>query len=334
MDRFVWNELLKPFKQKASIGFFLDSRIPPNYDRALASIRCRCYDVIDELCRRGEKAEIYRPLRKYDVVIFTKTYSKRALHLAEKLKTKGVLVIADAYCDFWGDKSRADDIDVTVSLANLADAVVVCSGPQMELFQKFNRKCLCIPEGINHRMFDASKICTNKSPVTLVWCGYSTKASDLYSIKSVLSEVLESGLCELLIISEKNPNIDFFKYKFVTYNERTIAEDMCLGDVFIAPRLLTEEAKLQHSILRVTLPMAVGLPVVASPVPSYNDTPAIICHKEDEWIDSITALAKDEDYRDKMGQTCKDYATNAVSISVTTGKYLDLINSLLINVSD
>ena len=85
---FLFDEFLKMFvfSKKKRIGFVLCVVPTSYYGKIMASARLRAYDVINFFNNDNEYfIELYKPWKKYDVVIFQKKFDDEALNLARKL---------------------------------------------------------------------------------------------------------------------------------------------------------------------------------------------------------------------------------------------------------
>ena len=327
-DFFVLKEYLKWLRSNARVGFVVDYTPIQPYNRALASIRCRCYDIMIELEKRGIRSEIFRYFRKYDIVIFTKTYSKKAYSIARYLFKRNIPFIMDSYCEFENDENRREEFDRLILMVEHASAVISYSEQQLSFFKDYNNNCVYLPEAISDDILKNKKTHQEKETTVLVWCGYSNKGSDLLSIKKILDEFVNSGKYELMIISERDPNIKELTYKFIRYNNCDVGKNLCKGDVFLAPRDLSRGKNTAHSIMRICLPMAVGLPVVGSEVPSYRNTPIKLCKSECEWREAIISFTNFEN-RQIAGALNRRFVIENASISVICDKYLELIDRII-----
>ena len=106
---------------------------------------------------------------------------------------------------------------------------------------------------------------------------------------------------------------------------------MVKGDIFLAPRILTDPYNLGHSFTKIGYPMAVGLPVVASPVPSYLKSPAVICDNDDCWFENIKNLIDDYNLRNHLGNKGISYCKLNFSKKVLMKKYLEIFNKILLD---
>ena len=97
----------------------------------------------------------------------------------------------------------------------------------------------------------------------------------------------------------------------------------------IAPRPMEGIENLSHSNTKIAYPMSVGLPVVASPVPSYLDSPAILCKSEDEWYAEVEKLILNSEYRECIGKQSKEFIKNNYALSHLGKDYLEKIKQCI-----
>lgn len=93
----------------------------------------------------------------------------------------------------------------------------------------------------------------------------------------------------------------------------------------IAPRPMEGIERLSHSNTKIAYPMAVGLPVAASPVPSYLDSPAVICRSEEEWYRELTYLINDMSRRKEIGESGRQFIREHYSLEHLGKIYKNMI---------
>lgn len=84
---------------------------------------------------------------------------------------------------------------------------------------------------------------------------------------------------------------------------------------------------------RLTLKMAVGLPVVASPIPSYGPVVdqgknAFLANDRAEWLSRLTAL-RDPNFRRAMGEEARLAALKGYSMALQAEKMVKVLRSLI-----
>lgn len=182
---------------------------------------------------------------------------------------------------------------------------------------------------MNDSYFKVCKEHVNKPQVTLIYSGYRSNALHTELIKNVILRLQQECNCKVLLICEADPSIKSFPYEYLHYDQKKIVQDLLAGDIMIAPRPMEGIEKQQHTLTKIASPMAIGLPVVASPVPSYIGTPAILCKDEAEWYEALRKLILNAEMRQKVGQESREFVKRNLATDVIVKEYLSLIRSSL-----
>lgn len=325
-DVFLMRDILKVFR-KAEIGFVIDDI--QAYNRVLPSVRMRCYDMILEMERLGVKAELYKPFKKYSAVIFTKTRKDSAVRLAEHLRKQATLVISDNYCEYLTDETKTDDWERNniLRILSCSDFAITYSVEQQKQFSVYHDKVFFINEGVQRVYFSKQKKYVEHPKVTLIYSGYSHNAKYIEIIHDVIAKLQEQYGCRLLLLCEKDPKLHNLTYEYIHYEQKKVVDQLLLGDIMIAPRPMKEIEKMQHTLSKIASPMAVGLPVVASPVPAYKDSPAILCSTEEEWYNALENLIKNISEREEIGTKSREYVKKNLTTEIIAERYLQLIQT-------
>ncbi len=313
------------------IGFVVGKR--DFYGRVMASTRIRVYDVIRVLNReKGVRAELYSFFGKYDAVVFQKTFSEKYISLAAKLKKRGVKVILDInvnYIDPDSTQVSEKQRDDMARFLSIADAVIVSSPYLMERYGSVFSNLFLIEEMIESSFFRTIKIHDSvPSDMNFLYCGYAVKASELYMLKNMIIKLNGKYGIGLLIIADRDPKLDIIPYRFVKYNHIKLPEILTEGDIGLNPRDVLRKYNLGHSFTKVGYPMAVGLPVAASPVPSYAGSPAVLCEDTKDFEEALTGLIEDKRYREDLAFAGREYIVENFSESVILNKYLRMFDEV------
>jgi GT2 family glycosyltransferase len=103
------------------------------------------------------------------------------------------------------------------------------------------------------------------------------------------------------------------------------------ADIVVCPqRVALQPAK---SANRATQAMALGLPVVASPLPSYKEAirhgeTGFLCDTPEEWRQALEKLANDGQLRKSVGTAAKESVKAAYSITAVGGLWKGLLDDL------
>ncbi len=327
IDKFILHDLCKAFK-KCDVAFYIEDRRP--YNSVLPSIRMRCHDILMYLEQEGMKIELYKPYKKYKVVIFTKVREFKAVKIAEKLHSEGTIVISDNFCEGLTNEadSESKERQIALGLLKVSDYAFVYSKEQYGQFSRYHDKVMLLEESVHDDYFKVQKKHIKDKPVTLIYSGFSSRAMYVKMIADKIKSLQQEYGCKMLFLCEKDPEISEFDYEFEKYNQDTIAQQLIKGDIMIAPRD-RESGGVAHTLSKVAMPMAVGLPAVASPVPSYLDTPVLICRDSEEWYETLKRLIVDFEYREQMGKESRDYIERNYSRKVIGKQYKDFLEQFI-----
>ncbi|MDW3192759.1 MAG: glycosyltransferase [Cytophagales bacterium] len=334
--KFLVKEVLKSFSTYSThkkIGFIVPS--VGFYSKVDASTRIRVYDIIETFRNNREfHLELYRNHRYYDIVIFLKTYNASAQTLAIKLQQQGTRIVFDININIFEKGSNfvtTKQLEEGIAFANISDAIITNSPHTLSILrQRFTEKVTyMINETLSNNYFRIREI-NDSDSLTLIWIGYAHKAAALLQIKNVLEELHQNTPLIVIIVAEKEPDLSLLTVpiEFRAYQHNRIPEHLAQADIFIAPRDLTDTYNLGHSFTKIGVAMAAGIPVVASPVPSYLDSPAICCSSKEEWIRAITKLYTDRTFRESLIVRGKKYCSDHYSLESVQSDYLNLFRRI------
>lgn len=336
--KFLLKEMAKSFKplgNRKRVGFVVPGIA--SYSRVTASTRIRVYDVIQAF--EGDshfQLELFRPLRSYDIVVFLKTYNKAAYRLAEKLQAQGTRIIFDININIFESETAfvsKQQVEEGRKFAALSDTIITNSEYTENLLRGIfpEKDIYFIREAIHSSYFkDPSK---KSSPVEFIWVGYQHKAEALYLIKEVLLELFEQHPFSIKIISQENPSLDLGKIPvaFEPYQHTQITRMLSGATAFLAPRDLSDSYNLGHSFTKIGVAMAAGIPVIASPIPSYKGSPAIICHTQKEWRTVLQSLFDNTLDLESLKLTSRRYCHENFGMDQVAQAYRYLFEQMMLN---
>ncbi|MBN2483470.1 MAG: hypothetical protein JXD21_04640 [Candidatus Omnitrophica bacterium] len=312
------------------IGWVVPKLLP--YPMVMASTRLRVYDVIRYLRENGLATESYRPWGGYKVVIFQKCFHKKAIRLAQKLRKKNIKVVLDInvnYIDgdpaFVTDEHRKNILD----MLSVCDAVITPSQYLRDLYARHHHFCFLIEEIIEDRFLSVRKMHNDIQKVMVIFCGYAIKAREVYMIGDLIRSLYQRRKIEFTCICEKDPRLQDVPYQFVRYNHKRLPQLLLKGDIKISPRDMERKYNLGHTFTRIGYPMAVGLPVVASPLAAYKGSPALLCNTQDDWTKGLERLISDWRYRRELGEKGQAFVRDHFTKGPIIRKYLDFFSQVM-----
>ncbi|MBL4780845.1 MAG: glycosyltransferase family 4 protein [Porticoccaceae bacterium] len=246
-------------------------------------------------------------LARFDILIFQKVYDKDAQILAKIasiLRTKTVFLQSDL---------------VETNMTTSVDHVVVCSNYLKETLKLrhpgSSKKYTVIDDAIepssNH-----TKQHLLKTGVNLVWVGHSDNWNTLDVVKEALKKLNDKTINLRTISNHTDATY--------SWDINTVYELILQNDVAVIPSTNNDWSK-SKSTNRLTLFMSAGLPVIAWPIPSYNELikkskAGLLAETTEEWCTAILKL-KDHKIRKQISEKGRAYAENNYSNKVITSQW-------------
>lgn len=230
-----------------------------------------------------------------------------------------------SYVDKFVSESQKD---LMVKVLQQVDFAVVPSEAIQNAYSKFNAQCFCIEDMVYDEFFKRRKRHTNNKKLQLLYSGSAVKASELNLISAVLQRLHVKYAVELLLITDEDPGLDIIPYSYIKYDQRIIANQMLQGDIKLAPRDLSNAYNMGHSSLKIAYPMSLGIPSVASPVPSYYNTGAILVSGWNHWDRTLSELIENPNKRQFSGNEACIKLKNRLSEDFIIKRYEKLFKYL------
>jgi GT2 family glycosyltransferase/predicted SAM-dependent methyltransferase len=267
---------------------------------------------LDEIYGKGERnpETLLEGLRDADVVVFTQ-FGEVEKQLADSLNRCGVATVYDMNEDL-GDQAPAQK-----EFLSFMRFVVFCSTAMAKKYGKDVRHAV-IPDAYEiRRDLEHSYAPHGKNgKVRVVWCGMGGNAQNCDFLRPIMEELD----LEFMTIHEwKNPDrvwkLDTWLY------------DLADADIAITPQRV--ELQPCKSNTKATQAMALGLPVVASPLQAYDEAvieeeTGFICKTPAEWRAALERL-KDQSLREQMGRAGMAHVAKEYSIQTVAAVWMNLV---------
>ena len=286
--------------------------------------------------------EMYRPGRRYDVVVFAKAMDERAQAEAERLRAGGCRVVFDAnvnYYDVWGEydvprtKPTPEQQRDAEAMTRGADAVVADSTYILAIVRRYNEHAEWIPDNVDLDVF-RPRPPHGGTRLRLVWSGRSQKARPLTLLREPLTGLRD---VELVVVSDARPAeldelTDVAEVTYEPFSLRGYARTLRTCDVIVSPKRLVNGYELGHSEWKITLGMAAGLPAVASPQQSYVEAigahgGGFVADSPGEWREAFERL-RDPGLRADLGARARRTVEELYSTPVVAHRYGDFLLGL------
>ena len=111
-------------------------------------------------------------------------------------------------------------------------------------------------------------------------------------------------------------------------------KEILASDIAVVPFNMDSSQHLGKSTNRFTLFKSLGIPMVCSPIPSYEKLidhrrNAYLARTVDEWVEALLAL-RDVKVRQQVGLCDRDKILGEYGISAIGGKYKELFRSICV----
>ena len=220
-------------------------------------------------------------------------------------------------------------------MTTLADWVVADSSYLAGVIGRLTSRVQCISDNVDLDVYQGARTHASADVVRLVWCGIGKKATHLLLIKDVLANL--NGV-ELVLVVDEPPAClaelrEAVPCTVVTFSDPAYAATLRTCDIIISKRLVNAY-EMAHTEYKITLGMAVGLPVVASPQQSYVEAinyrgGGIVAADNSEWRTALARLISNPVLRADLGQRARQTVVERYATPVVASQYLRLLRSLM-----
>lgn len=211
-----------------------------------------------------------------------------------------------AYESFTPGSTRRE---VTEEQLAMSDAIIVSTPTLQKLYKTYNKYVYVIPNSIDFKVWDQlNKDKKKNNKIVIGWEGGQGHESDLKLIVPAIKKIVEkypnviikliggSQIKELTDLPQVESQI---VWKTVGEYPKFMADQSI--DIMLAP-LVDTYFNRGKSNLRFLEAAAMKTPTVCSNVAPYKETPAICCSSTKEWVDALSKLIEDEQYRIQLGE--------------------------------
>lgn len=217
-------------------------------------------------------------LQPNDIVVIQKLSGSRTCQLLEWLSGIGVKTI---YIDC--------DMPLKLKEASLATWTVCPSAYLASEYKKNGiERAVYIPDAVEH--FRAPRLSHEEKMLRCVWFGRwaSSRTEEIAYIQQLLDHDDFNNI-ELVIISDY-PTAD------IQWDLSTFYTHLHACDFAVLPAKSDDSAKVKSSN-RALQAMALGLPVIVSPISAYqevvhNEYNGFLCRTDEEWLNALRQLSK------------------------------------------
>jgi len=265
------------------------------------------------------------------VVILRKTFPVLFLSLLRKVSRRLVFDFDDAiFCNSNGSSS-ATRMRRFVAMVRCCDHVIAGNGFLGNMARRFNSELSIIPTSVDVDHYKVGKGVPS-AYFDVVWIGSSSTRKYLEAaIPSLSAAARRIPALRLKIIADFDLDSPGFPTVSVRWQAATEAAELASANVGIAP-MSEDDWSRGKCALKVLQYMAVGLPVISSPVGVNAE--AVLEGKTgylvsgNEWVTALQKLASDPELAYQMGQAGYQRVTALYSSEVVGARLLRVLESV------
>jgi glycosyltransferase involved in cell wall biosynthesis len=199
--------------------------------------------------------------------------------------------------------------------------------------QQFNPYVTVVPTVVDTERYRTKQDYRTQGNLTIGWIGLAYNLPYLKELGGVLRRLrAEAGDFSLMIICSQGFTMEGVNTIFKPWSYVGESRDIRGLDIGIMPLPNDEWAKGKCG-LKVLQYMACGVPVVASPVGMNQEIirdgdNGFLATKDDEWLEKLTLLLRDEALRRKLGREGRKMVEDRYSLKLWGPKVASLYKSL------
>ncbi|MFH1671866.1 MAG: glycosyltransferase family 4 protein [Pseudomonadota bacterium] len=189
-----------------------------------------------------------------------------------------------------------------------------------------------IPTPIDMERYRAKVYRDEEKTVTLGWIGSRSTLAYLADLKGVLEKIGRSfDNVQLQIVCDNFFDCQHLKVIKKPWRYEEEIEDLHSFDIGLMP-LSDDPWSRGKCAFKLLQCMAVGVPVVASPVGMnceivHHQKNGFLAHNEDEWFRCLTLLIQQADLRKRIGENGRNFVEREYSLSRHSQKMGDLFSN-------
>jgi glycosyltransferase involved in cell wall biosynthesis len=187
-----------------------------------------------------------------------------------------------------------------------------------------------IPPCVDLEIYKNVKNSATNGKVRIGWIGSEGNLPDLLQIKEALNEVCKGRKTQLSIISSQPPDLKGIAVEFQRWSIESEVTALSKFDIGIMPLRDDERSKGRCGYKAIQY-MAVGIPVVCSPVGSglevvEDGVTGFHASTGEEWMHRLKQLAEDADLRHRIGMQGRSRVEKLYSVQSNLPRLIDIFS--------
>lgn len=209
----------------------------------------------------------------------------------------------------------------------MSSVVIANSSHIRDYCLQYNKKVWQVPSIVDTNQFTYEPFDENPARVTIGWSGSPTTLKNIKLVEAPLQRISSSNICDIRFIGGTDFGLENVDYTAQNWNGETEVADLRRIQVGLVP--LPDVSWNKHKfIMKTAQYMALGIVPVGTPMAS---NPEVIRHGEngflaatdDEWVDHLTTLVKDDKLRANLSAAAARDAKEKYSLEANTPKIIE-----------
>jgi glycosyltransferase involved in cell wall biosynthesis len=220
----------------------------------------------------------------------------------------------------------------TAAVCRMAAAVVVGNEHLADYARRYNHKVSIVPSTVDTDRYRPRLHEAKRGPIVVGWSGSPTTAVHLALVRTALQRLAAQWPVEVRIMGAEweAPGVPVVLTRWSPESE---LEELRSFDIGIMP-LFDDAWTRGKGAMKAILYMAVGVPVVASPVGItskiiQDDVNGLLAVSEDEWVEKLLSLARDIELRRRLGSAGRATVEREYSARTQVPRVLEVIESVI-----
>jgi L-malate glycosyltransferase len=216
-----------------------------------------------------------------------------------------------------------------------AKYVIVCTPKLEEIALKLNKygNVVDISSTFDTQRVTPVTAYTTKEETVIGWTGTHSTLPFLQMLQPVLARVSQLRKIKLLVIANKEYQMEGVPTEYRAWQEKTEVRDLHLMDIGLYP-IPANEWSLGKSSLKALTYMAIAIPFVATAYGTNfrimeNGVQGFLASTDDEWVESLLKLIDDVELRKRMGLAGRKTVEESFSVQANLPKYLNVFKTII-----
>jgi glycosyltransferase involved in cell wall biosynthesis len=282
-------------------------------------------------------------MNKYDIIfIFRDALMTGSVFFEKRFSKSKAKIIFDFDDAIWlQNVSEANkkfsflkNAEKTGTIIKLSDLIFAGNQYLADYASQFNKNIVIVPTTIDTSLYISQKKDADSQTVCIGWSGSFSTIQHFALAIPALKRIKDkySDRVKFKIIGDAKYYCKELETQGVAWVAATELEDLSEIDIGVMPLPDDEWAKGKCGLKGLQY-MALGIPALMSPVGVnteiiQNGMNGYLPATEDEWVDIISKLAENKEYRIKIGNAGRQTVVDRYSVEAWKGKYLEYFNRL------